>query len=134
MLLTLLFDVLCVSHGVRAKRCATSPLQGSVIACSEALGTTRIRDADHRCSRSGWLACRDEAFAAVGCHGHHGRQWFGIAVEYRTQSFDGVGTDIASVDRAGGGSLLVVRHLRAVVLIFLFHLTRTSGRLLSGPR
>jgi hypothetical protein len=107
-LVTLLFDVLYVSHGVRAKRCATSPLQGSVVAWPEALGTTRIRDADRRRGRHVWLGGIDEACAAVGCHGHQGRQWFGTAVEYRMQSCDGVGTDIASVDRAGGGALLFV--------------------------
>src|SRR5471030_1839933 len=68
-LVTLLFDVLYVSHGVRAKRCATSPLQGSVVAWPEALGTTRIRDADRRPGRHVWLDGIDEALLPSGVTG-----------------------------------------------------------------
>jgi hypothetical protein len=50
----------------------------------------------------------DEACAVFWCREHHGRQWFWTAMEHRTQTCDGVGTDIASVDRAGDGALLVV--------------------------
>ena len=74
----------------------------------EALGTTRIRDVDRRRSRCVGLGDLDETRAVVGCHGDQGCQWFGTAVGYRTQSCDGVGTDIASVDRAGGAALPVV--------------------------
>src|SRR5580658_10300683 len=53
-----------------------------------------------RIGRLVWIAGEHDARAVVGNCGHHGREPFWLAMVYRTQSGDGVGTDAARFDDA----------------------------------